>query len=193
MEIWKDIEGYEGLYQVSNKGRIKSLNRIDSRGRKVNEKILSSKPNNKGYLRVHLYKNGKRKPFSVHRLVAIAFIPNPNNLLEVNHKDENKENNTVDNLEWCDRKYNANYGSRNERASVSNKGKKHKKHKKYKKPKFKKQILCIETGEIFDTSQDVINIMFNGKGYSSHIRANICGQRKSAYRYHFKYIERENY
>ena len=193
MEIWKDIEGYEGLYQVSNKGRIKSLNRIDSRGHKVNEKILSSKPNNKGYLRVHLYKNGKRKPFSVHRLVAIAFIPNPNNLLEVNHKDENKENNTVDNLEWCDRKYNANYGGRNERASVSNKGKKHKKHKKYKKPKFKKQILCIETGEIFDTSQDVINIMFNGKGYSSHIRANICGQRKSAYRYHFKYIERENY
>ena len=193
MEIWKDIEGYEGLYQVSNKGRIKSLNRIDSRGRKVNEKILSSKPNNKGYLRVHLYKNGKRKPFSVHRLVAIAFIPNPNNLLEVNHKDENKENNTVDNLEWCNRKYNTNYGSRNERASVSNKGKKHKKHKKYKKPKFKKQILCIETGEIFDTSQDVINIMFNGKGYSSHIRANICGQHKSAYRYHFKYIERENY
>ena len=183
MEIWKDIEGYEGLYQISNKGRVKSLG--NNKNRK--EKILSCKPNNKGYLRVNLYKNGKKKHFSVHRLVAIAFIPNPNNLLEVNHKDENKENNHVKNLEWCTSEYNNNYGTHNERSSISRKGKKHKKHK------FKKQILCIETGEIFDTSQDVINIMFNGKGDSSTIRANSRGKIKSAYRYHFKYIERENY
>ena len=180
MEIWKDIEGYEGLYQVSNKGRIKSLNYR----RTGKEGMLKGKPDKDGYLRVSLYKNRKQKPFYIHRLVAKAFIPNSDDLPEVNHKDENKENNTVDNLEWCDRKYNNNYGSRNERASVSMKGKKH---------KLKKQILCIETGEIFDTSQDVINIMFNGKGSQSNIRNHLNGQRKSAYNYHFVYIERKNY
>ena len=180
MEIWKDIKGYEGLYQVSNKGRVKSLNYR----RTGKEGILKGKPDKDGYLRVGLCKNKKQKPFYIHRLVAKAFLPNPNNLPEVNHIDENKENNHVENLEWCDRKYNNNYGSRNERASVSMKGKKH---------KLKKQILCIETGEIFDTSQDVINIMFNGKGSQSNIRNHLNGQRKSAYGYHFKYIERENY
>ena len=186
MEIWKDIKGYEGLYQVSNKGRVKSLNYR----RTGKEKILSSSPNSYGYLIVGLCKNGKQKPFYIHRLVAEAFLTNPNNLLEVNHKDENKENNHVENLEWCDRKYNNNYGSRMERVSVSLKGKKHKKHKK---PKLERKILCIETGEIFDTSQDVIDMMFNGKGSSSSIRANSRGKTKSAYNYHFVYIERENY
>lgn len=181
MEIWKDIEGYEGLYQVSNKGRVKSLNYK----RTGKEGILSSSPTSSGYLIVNLCKNKKQKPFYIHRLVAKAFLPNPNNLPQVNHKDENKENNTVYNLEWCTAKYNNNYGTHNERSSISRKGKKHK------KPKLKKQILCIETGEIFDTSQDVINTMFNGKGLPNYIRANICGQRKSAYGYHFVYIERE--
>ena len=178
MEIWKDIKGYEGLYQVSNKGHVKSLNYR----RTGKEGILKGRLDKDGYLRVGLCKNKKQKPFYIHRLVAKAFLPNPNNLPEVNHIDENKENNHVENLEWCDRKYNNNYGSRNERASVSMKGKKH---------KLKKQILCIETGEIFDTSQDVINIMFNGKGSQSNIRNHLNGQRKSAYGYHFVYIERE--
>ena len=178
MEIWKDIKGYEGLYQVSNMGRIKSLNYRNT----GEEGILRHSLDSYGYLKVTLHKNGKQKYFRIHRLVAETFIPNVNNLPEVNHIDENKENNHVENLEWCDRKYNNNYGSRNERASVSMKGKKH---------KLKKQILCIETGEIFDTSQDVINIMFNGKGSQSNIRNHLNGQRKSAYGYHFKYIERE--
>ena len=185
MEIWKDIKGYEGLYQVSNKGRIKSLNYR----RTGKEGILKGVPTKYGYLMVTLYKKGEKpEHFSVHRLVAEAFIPNHDNLPEVNHIDENKENNHVKNLEWCDRKYNMNYGTRNERASVSRKGEKHKKHKKH---KFKRQILCIETGDIFDTSQDVINTMFNGKGYPSYIRANSRGKTKSCYGYHFKYIERE--
>ena len=180
MEEWRDIKGYEGLYQVSNKGRVKSLGNNKTK----KEKILSLKPSNNGYIRVYLCKNGKQKPFSVHRLVAQAFLLNPNNLPVVNHKDENKLNNNVENLEWCTVAYNNTYGTKIERARKKSKGK---------KPKLKKQILCDETDETFDTSHDVINTMFNGKGYSSHIRANICGQRKSAYGYHFKYIERENY
>lgn len=104
MEEWKDIEGYEGLYQISNQGRVKSL----KFGR---EKIRKSIKQKSGYFLVQLHDNGKREHKLVHRLVAQAFIPNPQKLPEVNHKDEDKSNNSVENLEWCDRKYNANYGT----------------------------------------------------------------------------------
>lgn len=107
-EIWKDIEGYEGLYQVSNFGRIKSLK--DNHGN-TREKILKLWKEKDGYLQVFLCKNGKGKTCTVHRLVANAFIENPNNLPMINHKDENKTNNCVENLEWCDAKYNNNYGT----------------------------------------------------------------------------------
>lgn len=119
IEIWKDIPGYETLYQVSNFGNVKSLN---YRGLEK-EGILKSRKNGCGYMFVGLSKDGKEKNFRVHRLVAFAFIPNPKNLPCVNHKDENKENNTVDNLEWCTHEYNMNYGTRNERASKSMRGK----------------------------------------------------------------------
>lgn len=118
-EIWKDIKGYEGLYQVSNLGKVKSLARFIQRnrvgGRYYPELILKPTINIKryGYLYVHLHKKGVTKVVTVHRLVAEAFISNPNNLPEINHKDENKSNNCVDNLEWCTSKYNANYGNRN--------------------------------------------------------------------------------
>lgn len=112
-EIWKDIEGYEGLYQVSNLGNVKSLG--NDRTRK--DKIL--KPGGKKYLQVVLTKNKETRMFLVHRLVANAFIQNPNNLPDVNHIDENPKNNTFENLEFCDRKYNINFGSRNERVSKS--------------------------------------------------------------------------
>ena len=102
MEIWRDIEGYEGLYQVSNLGRVRSLNY--KRTGKVQNMKLGTYPN--GYKMVDLKKNNKRKAHLVHRLVAKAFIPNPNQLCEVNHKDEDKANNTVDNLEWCSHIYN---------------------------------------------------------------------------------------
>ena len=112
MEIWKDVEGYEGQYQVSNKGRVKSLSRVASDGRRVAERILKPHNNGRGYLIVILCKDGKHINHRVHRLVANAFIDNPQNLPEVNHINENKEDNCVDNLEWCDRSYNINYGTR---------------------------------------------------------------------------------
>lgn len=118
IEIWKDILGYEGLYQVSNLGNVRSLNYR----RSGKTKLLKQGTDN-GYKRVELSKNGKKKKYWVHRLVAIAFISNPNNYKEVNHKDEDKSNNNVNNLEWCTREYNNNYGTRNKRTSESHKGK----------------------------------------------------------------------
>ena len=114
-EIWKDISGYPN-YQVSNLGRVKSLGNDKNR----KEKILKSSKEGWGYLQVLLSKDGKSKYFKVHRLVASAFLDNSNNLPEVNHKDEDKTNNRVENLEYCDRTYNNNYGSRNERTAIAN-------------------------------------------------------------------------
>lgn len=101
-EIWKDVEGYEGLYRVSNKGRIKSLNYKNTQ----RIKILKQYESTNGYLRTCLCKNGIAKFFLIHRLVAQAFINNQHNLLEVNHIDGNKQNNNVNNLEWCTRSEN---------------------------------------------------------------------------------------
>lgn len=104
-EIWKDIEGYEGLYQVSNKGNVRTLKWYG--GTQI--KPITPTDNGTGYKKVGLSKQGKQKQFLVHRLVAMAFIPNPNNYEFVNHKDENKTNNVVENLEWCTKSYNSIY------------------------------------------------------------------------------------
>ena len=101
-EIWKDILGYEGKYQVSNWGRVKSLN-YNNTGK---EGIMKLTKDGNGYLQVQLHKDGKVKECRVNRLVAQAFLENPDNLPEVNHKDKNRSNNKLENLEWCDRKYN---------------------------------------------------------------------------------------
>lgn len=111
-EIWKPVVGYEGLYEVSSLGRVRSLDRYDSNNHFLKGRILRLCVDTKGYLKVGLSSNGKVKTYMVHRMVVEAFIPNPDNLPEVNHIDEDKKNNRVDNLEMCDRKYNMNYGSR---------------------------------------------------------------------------------
>lgn len=121
IEEWRDIKGYEGLYQVSNKGRVKRLERsyTERNSRKaihiLEEKELKPSKTKKGYLLVVLYKNNERKIKKIHRLVAEAFLENTDNLPQVNHKDECKTNNKVENLEWCDNKYNCMYGTRGKR------------------------------------------------------------------------------
>lgn len=111
-EIWKDIQGYEGEYQISNMGRVYSIK---------SGRIMKLVDDGRGYKQVNLCKDGKSYNKKIHRLVAQAFIPNTNNLLQVNHLDENKENNRVDNLEWVTAEQNINYGTRSERMAESRK------------------------------------------------------------------------
>ena len=112
-EIWKPVRNYEGLYEVSNLGRVKSLNYK----RTGKERILKAGKSGNGYLQVNLYKDGNREQPLVHRLVATAFLDNADNLPEVNHKDEDKTNNCVENLEYCSRLYNMNYGTGSKRSA----------------------------------------------------------------------------
>ena len=151
MEIWKDCKGYEGLYQVSNLGRIWSIKR---------QRYLKGCGDKDGYLRVNLTaKNGKVKTERIHRLVAIAFIPNPLGLPVVNHKDENKQNNAVDNLEWCSVRYN----------NIYSKG---------------KPIICVELNRVFDCSQSAMREL----GICGRSIRQCCKeQEKTAGGYHWRY------
>lgn len=148
-EEWKDIEGYENLYQVSNLGRVKSLGNGKSNKSKL--KIMKTNLNHKGYPMISLCKDGKSKGYSVHRLVAQAFIPNPDNLPQINHKDEDKTNNRVENLEWCTNEYNHNYGTRIERV----------RQKQIGNPKMK---TCLgKFGKDNPTSKPIIQFTMDGE------------------------------
>ena len=107
----KDIRNYENMYAVTEDGRVWSYK---------SNKFLKQTLLNRGYLQVELYNNGVGKKFLIHRLVAEAYLPNPDNLPQVNHKDENKQNNSVENLEWCTEKENDNYGNRNKNIARAN-------------------------------------------------------------------------
>ena len=172
-EIWKDVVGYEGLYMVSNLGRIKSLG--NDRTRK--DKILNPIKNRNGYLKVSLCKNGKQKAYYIHRLVAQAFVQNDSLFnTDINHKDENPLNNNAENLEWCDRSYNINYGTRNERCAKSNTN----------NPKRSKKVLCVETGIVYKSVNEVERQ--TGLAYQS-ICACCNGRQKSCGRLHWKYAD----
>lgn len=160
-EVWKDIEGYEGLYQVSNTGQVKSLNY-----NQTGEIKVLKQGNAKGYKRVGLFKNGKTKQYSVHRLVALAFISNPDDLPMVNHKDEDKTNNNVNNLEWCTHEYNMSYGTRNERISKKHKG-------KHRSEETKKKISKSLRGE---------NSPFYGKHLSEEHKKKMSESHKGKYK-----------
>lgn len=172
MEIWKDIQGYEGKYQISNLGRVKSLG--NSKTKK--EKILAQTTDSFGYCKVGLYKDGKKKTVKVHRLVADAFIENKNSLPIINHKDENPSNNEATNLEWCDHTYNNNYGTRNERMSQSN----------INNPKRSKPILCVETDTRYVSVHEAsrkLNINYGNLCRALKYKEKTCGG------YHWDYIE----
>lgn len=168
-EIWKDITGYEGLYQISNNGNVKSLGNNKTK----KEKILKPSVDGDGYLFVKLCKNRKLKYFKVHRLVAQAFISNPNNLPQVNHKNEIKDDNRLENLEWCDAKYNINYGTRTERVAE----------------KKSKQVLQIDknTNEVIAEFPSTIEVQ-RQLGYNQSDISNCCrGKRNTAHSYKWKF------
>ena len=150
-EIWKDCKGYEGKYQVSNMGRVWSVR---------SQKCMTAHSDKDGYLNLILVaKNGKRKNEKVHRLVALAFLDNPQSFPQVNHKDENRANNSVDNLEWCSNLYNVTYS----------KG---------------KTVRCIELNKVFPSSEAAGREL----GVSgSNIRKCLSGSRKTAAGYHWEY------
>lgn len=165
IEIWKPIIGYEGLYEVSNFGRIKSI--------KTN-KIMKYSKNKKGYCRISLYsKNAKRKKktYFVHRLVAEVFLLNAEKLPFINHKDENKENNNVNNLEWCDAKYNNNYGTKNIR-TIRNK----------KIQQLDKNNNIIKNWNSIKEASETLNIK------SSNIVACLKGRQKTSGGFCWKYM-----
>ena len=116
---WRDIKGYEGLYQISNFGEVISLWFRNGTSKRKRNLILKTASDKDGYQHVTLCKNNIKKSCRVHQLVAREFIENPNNLPLINHKDENKKNNKSDNLEWCDVKYNTNYNNATKRRGLS--------------------------------------------------------------------------
>ena len=166
MEHWKSITGYDGLYEVSDLGRVKSL-------KYGKERILTPRATHGGYLKVALCKDGKVEQSNIHRLVAKAFIPNPNNLETVNHKDEVKTNNTVSNLEWMSQKDNINYGTRNKRASEA----------------LSKQVQMFDksTGELLATFPSLMEAERVTGIYHGNISQCCNGKYKSAGGYIWKY------
>lgn len=122
-EEWRDIKGFEGLYQVSNLGRVKSLDRIDNNNRIRRGRILKPSMKKSGYVHIILHKKGNPYYLLLHRIVAEAFIPNPNNLPQVNHINEDKSINSSDNLEWITSKDNINFGNRTKKAIAHSKKK----------------------------------------------------------------------
>jgi len=162
MEQWKQIPGYENLYEISNCGRVRSL----FNGKKT---VLKQSIGSKGYLLVSLCKKGIQKTHNVHRLVAQAFLPNPQSYPCINHKDECKTNNNVSNLEWCSYYYNNVYGQRLTKSAS----------------KKSKPVKCIETGETFSSAssaQKVTGIC------QSHISSCCNNKRKSAGGFHWSFV-----
>ena len=172
----KDIQGYENLYTIDDKGNVFSFR---------SNRYLKWHDDGSGYQYVQLFKNGKRKCKKVHRLVAEHFLKNPDNLPQVNHKNENKKNNSVDNLEWCTANYNNNYGNRIKKATQSN----------LNNPAFSKKVIAINkiTGEkiVFPSAREGARYVGDVKK-SSNIVACLMGRQKSAYGYFWKYFD-ENY
>ena len=171
-EIWKDIDGTSGRYQVSNLGNVRAFTRFR------NGVLLKPGRYSNGYLFVHFAKDtdkkGERHSYLIHRLVAQAFIPNTKGLPQVNHKDEDKTNNRVDNLEWCTHIYNQNYGTKNQRISEKN------------KLSHGIPVYCVESGKTFNSAKSAGEFI-NRKGTNitraCRVTHRTCGG------YHWRYAE----
>lgn len=157
----KDIQGYEGMYAVTSCGKVYSYK---------SKKFLKPYKMKSGYLQVSLCKNSKQKKYSIHRLVQKTYLSNPDNLPQVNHKDENKENNALPNLEWCDQKYNSNYGTHVQRVAKA----------------CGKPIYCIELNRTFDGARAAAREL----GLQQSNITQCCkGKHKTCGGYHWKYQE----
>ena len=186
-EIWKDVVGYEGYYQVSNLGRVKSVDRIVIMKNQFCEfekmrksKLLKTAKLKSGYMQVGLCKNGIMTNKRIHRLVCESFIENKNNYPIINHKDENKANNNVDNLEWCTHSYNRNYGTTPGKMRNIN----------INDPKKSKKVAQIKNGKIiaiFPSAAEVQRTL----GYMLSNIKSCCNNKphhKTAYGYEWKFI-----
>lgn len=163
----KDIKGFEGKYAITEDGQVWSYYKKD---------FMKPFLQKKGYLYINLYQEYERKSFAIHRLVAQTYLENPNNLPEVNHKDENKLNNNVNNLEWCNRSYNIHYGTAISRS----------KEKQQQYHPNQKKVLCIETGQIYHSAMEAKRCT----GVDNTSISMVCnGKRQTAGGYHWKYIE----
>lgn len=162
MEEWKNIKGFES-YMISNLGRVYSKKR---------HMIMKPTPDQKGYLRISFYENGRNNTRKVHRLVAEAFIDNPKNLPQVNHKDEDKENNKVDNLEWCTNLYNRGYGTATERTRIAN----------LNCESTSVPVRCIETDEIYPSMQEAARVTG-----AKNIFWCCVGRRRTSGGFHWEY------
>ena len=178
-EMWKDIEGYEGRYQVSDCGNVRSLN-YGGHGYIRN---LVPKVNNSGRLWVELVANGETKQFLIHRLVGNAFIPNPDHLPQINHKDENPKNNMVDNLEWCTQEYNIQYYRERHPCAARERRSTGRYNRKLDKP-----VNQIDSaGNIIKQWKDARAVV-NEMGYNQWSITQCCdGKRNTAYGFRWQY------
>ena len=179
VEVWRPVRDFEGLYEVSNLARVRSVDRwskykgSDTKQAFRKGRILRQDKTSAGYYLVTLCRDGVHFHCSVHRLVAEAFVPNPENLQQVNHKDENKSNNLPSNLEWCDRIYNTNYGTGIYRSSS-----------KKRKP-IEQLTLAGQHVAYYDSLTEATE----ANGMKRFGIINVCkGRQKSAYGYQWRYV-----
>lgn len=185
-EVWKPVKGFEGFYEISNYGRVKSKERYvlcKNKPTKIKGKILKFGINSSGYCFVIMVKDNIRKMHLVHRLVAEHFIPNVNNLPQINHIDENKENNHVSNLEWCTAKYNVNYGMRSQKVSEKLRGRYNREDISKKIKQLSKEGMLIH---IFPSIREANRAI--GKP-SRHISECCHHKRKTAYGYRWEFVK----
>ena len=179
-EIWEDIEGFEWLYQISSLGRVKSLERkIKGKCGSIHtkkEKLRKISKDTGGYLYVPISNEFEKKNYLIHRLVAEAFLPNPENLPQVNHKNEDKTDNNVNNLEWCTREYNNNYSTRNERIA--------KEHTN--NPKRSKKVIRIDTGVVYPSLAEIQRQLGFDK---ASIQKCCVGKQNTSYNMNWKYVD----